>query len=63
MFQQRSVLLRLTHVPDDDEDDEDDDILMIYYKSSNKITKMSHLTQCDENQEKQENKDGKSTTM
>ena len=32
MFQQRSVLLRLTHVPDDDEDDEDDeddDILMI----------------------------------
>ena len=32
MFQQRSVLLRLTHVPDDDEDDEDADILMINYK-------------------------------
>ena len=32
MFQQGSVLLRLTHVPDDDDDDEDDDILMINYK-------------------------------
>ena len=36
MFQQRSVLLRLTHVPDDDDDDDDEeeeeDILMINYK-------------------------------
>ena len=33
MFQQRSVLLRLTHVPNDDDDDDDEDILMI----SNKV--------------------------